>query len=173
MKQLSLHPSLKHCPEFGGDLLKGVRKSTRPISIKNSMHTTLRANEVGSSFLLPRNIRLIRQAISSLSNLYGVRVYESSINSNHLHLLTKTRTREGYRSFLRTLSGTLAMQLTGAKKGAKLIRKFWAHRPWSRIVQWWRAFKIALNYVIRNQMESTGQIAYVPRNRLRKFPPTG
>ena len=170
MKQLTLHPGLRNSPEFGGDLLKGVRKLARPISTKLSMHTTMRASGVGSSFLLTKNARVIRQAIGTLSKRHGVRVYESSVNSNHLHLLTRSRTREGYRSFLRALSGIIAMRLSGAKKGAALIKKFWASRPWSRIVSWGRAFKIACEYVIRNQMESTGQIAYVPRGKPRFLP---
>ena len=173
MNQLSLHPSLKHCAEFGGELLRGVRKSARPISTRLAMHTTLRANGVGSSFLLPRNATLIRQAIRTLSKRHCVLVYESSVNSNHIHLLTRSRTREGYRFFLRALSGIIAMRLSGAKKGSGLTQKFWAHRPWSRIVQWGWAFKIACDYVIRNQKESIGMIAYVPRRSLRKYPLTG
>ena len=166
MKQMVLHPSLKLDLRYGGDLLLGKRKTARPISTKYAMHTTLRSDEAKGrlSFLLPKNSRLIRHLVATLPTQYGVRVYELSINGNHLHLLTRAMSRKGFKSFLRVLAGMIAMKLTGAKKGNGLLKRFWASRPWSRIVAGWgRAFTIVRSYVLQNQREAHGIIAYAPR----------
>ncbi len=167
MHQMLLHPSLKEVRQFGGDLLKRKRKSARPIATKRAMHTTLRSEWAKGphSFLMAHNAAFIRAKFKALSNQFGICIYESSINSNHLHLLTRAKSREGYKSFLRTLSGAIAMKITGARKGAGLGKRFWLGRPWSRIIAWGKAFTIAKNYVIQNSLESLGIIAYMPRAR--------
>ena len=175
MRQMLLHPSLKEARSFGGELLKGHRKSARPVATRLAMHTTLRSEHaVGMlSFLMPNNARFIRALLKTFSCRFGICVYESSINSNHIHLLTRAKSREGYKSFLRVLSGAIAMKLTGARKGTALAKKFWAGRPWSRIVAWGRAFFVAKKYVIQNRFESCGIIAYIPRKNkgVRAGPP--
>ncbi len=157
--------SLKKVREFGGDLINGKRKSARPIATKRPMHTTLRSEWAKGphSLLMAGNVAFIRARLKALSAQFGICIYEYSINSNHLHLLTRAKSREGYKSFLRALSGVIAMKITGAKKGARLVEKFWLGRPWSRIIDWGRAFFIAKKYVIRNHPESIGIISYTPR----------
>jgi len=170
MRQMVLDRSMKLETRYGGDLLRGKRKTARPISTKYAMHTTLRSDEAKGqlSLLLPKNARFIRHLVGSLATQYGVRVYELSVNSNHIHLLTRAMSREGFKSFLRVLAGMIAMKLTGAKKGNSLLKRFWASRPWSRIVSGWgRAFAIARNYVLQNQLEADGIIAYTLRNGLQ------
>ncbi len=148
--------------QFGGELLIGKRKVARPISTKHAMHTTLRS-ETHRSFLLPKNAAVIRNCLVLNAKKFGIQIYEYSINSNHIHLLTRARSRHGFKAFLKALSGMIAMKLSGSKKGRSLKSRFWALRPWSRIVVWGRAFINAKNYVIRNQLESTGIIRYTPR----------
>ncbi len=162
-----LHSSLKQKSYFGGELLIGKRKTVRPVSTKYSMHTTMHSSQARGvySFLLPKNTRVIRETIFMVANRFGIQVYDFSINSNHLHLLTRARTRHGYQAFLRVLSATIVMKLTGGRKGNELTKSFWDVRPWSRIVAWGKAFFTVKNYVIRNQLESLGRIAYQPREK--------
>ena len=63
------------------------------------------------------------------------------------------------------LSSKIALRIAGAKKGAKLLKKFWDHIPWSRIVEWGKAFFAARDYVEQNEMESHGVVRYKRRKR--------
>jgi len=42
--------------------------------------------------------------------------------------------------------------------------KFWDYRPWTRIVEWKKAYSIAKDYVIQNHLEAMGLVPYKPRN---------
>ena len=170
MRQMVLHPSLSRVGAFGGELLLGKRKSARPVATRRPMHTTLRSEHaIGNrSFLMPHNSRVIRSLMKSLCSRFGIRVYEYSINSNHIHLLTLAKTRQGYKSFLRAFSGAVAMKMTGARKGTGLAKRFWAARPWSRIVAWGKAFLVARKYVMQNHFESIGVIPYTHRGVRRQ-----
>jgi hypothetical protein len=52
----------------------------------------------------------------------------------------------------------------------KLTKKFWDYRPFSRVVEWSKAYRIAKDYVLLNQLEGLGIIPYQP-NRLRQLTP--
>jgi len=52
---------------------------------------------------------------------------------NHLHLLARARRRADFQSFLRDLGGSLAIAVTGARKGNR-IGRFWDKLAWSRVV---------------------------------------
>ncbi len=83
---------------FGGDLLHKKRKSQRPLSKKDSIHFVLRSTwAMGpNSFLAKRNHNAIRHIILKFSKKFGVRIYQQSINSNHLHLLLRITNRTLY-----------------------------------------------------------------------------
>ena len=123
------------------------------------MHTVIRSHY--------RTLRRHKKELSTLLNTqckyWAIKLYKVSINSNHIHLATKVEHRDDYKNFIRTFSALSARLVTGAKKGKKLSKKFWALKPFSRIVEWGRAINTLLNYITQNQFEAEGQIAYVPR----------
>ena len=63
---------------------------------------------------------------------------------------------------MRALTGTIAMKATGSSKVNALKQKFWDYRPWSRIVEWKRAYSIAKDYVIQNHLEVLGLVSFRP-----------
>ena len=65
---------------------------------------------------------------------------------------------------MRAISGIIALKVTGTNKLKSLKQKFWDYRPWSRIVDWKKAYSIAKDYVIQNHLEAIGYIAHKPRN---------
>lgn len=90
-----------------------------------------------------------------------MKLIEYSNNFNHLHLLVKFPSRAIYLRFIRSLTGSIAMAATGAKKLkalALLVGKkgSWDYRPFSRVVKSYRGYKIAKDYVVLNQLEAAG-----------------
>ncbi len=172
MQQLLLSDNFRIPAQFGGECLNGQRKNRRPFSSKDALHVVMRSTLAtgGRSFLLPRNANYIRNQIDACSKRFGIRVYRFSINSNHTHFLLRARKKRDLTGFLRVFSGKVASFIMGAKKGSPLQVPFWQYRPFSRIVAFGRAFKIALGYVVRNELESLGLIPYSDRQTRKATP---
>ena len=112
-QQLSfIKPQLKF---FGGILLNGRRKETRPLSSKDSIHFVLRSSwAMGSdSFLASRNRRFVDLLITRFAKKFGVKIYQRAIQTNHIHLLLKITNRTLYKAFIRALSGKIASHVMG------------------------------------------------------------
>lgn len=161
MKQLHL---LKAQPSaYGGQLLKTRkgRSRGRPLATKSSMHLVLRSSLAKGewSFRRPKNQAKIRSLLKKFSERYGVRILSLANVGNHLHLHLQLTRRDGYRPFIRALTGAMAMAITGvnrwtAKIGKKL--RFWDYRPFTRIVVGFRALLGLRDYIRINQLEGEG-----------------
>lgn len=148
-QQLSLF-HLKQQLVFGGELLKGKRKSIRPLSTKHAIHLVLRCDRA----ILKRHEREIAQIWKKFKRRFGVRNYESSVNSNHIHAVIRIHSRATYNQFIQAFCGTVARQI-----GIK-----WIYRPFTRILSGWgKAFQHAKSYVQMNWLETWGLVAYQPR----------
>lgn len=176
-KQFKLNQNdFKKVQAFGGSLLKKAKNRTsRPISTKHAMHLVLRANykpRLGG-FLEKRNRQITERTLARLAQKYGVKIYQMALNSNHIHLLVKLSNRRAYAAFIRSLTGTIALKISKASKLKALNKKFWEYRPFTRIVDGFKAFSIAKDYVLLNQLEAFGampyqlqRLKYVSRDRL-------
>ncbi|MBN1113804.1 MAG: transposase, partial [Oligoflexia bacterium] len=139
------------------------------------MHITLRSSMAkgGRSFLSKDKVARIRDIINRHAKLFDIRLYDFSINSNHIHLLLKLQYRDAYSKFIRSVSGRIARIALDAEKGsAKLteqIKKFWDTRPFSRIVSWGRDYLNTFYYLFENSLEAGGFIKY--RDRKNKGSP--
>ena len=164
-KQLLLDDSFIFSPFHGGEYAMGKRKKARPISTKKPIHLTLRSScAVGVySFRTKRNREFITALVRSLSRKWGIRIYEFSINSNHLHFAVRALTRKGFQNFLRTLGSQIATFVTGARKGRPFGKRFFDLPAFTRIAQWGKAFERLKAYVIQNVLEASGVISYRPR----------
>ncbi|MEK6555801.1 MAG: transposase [Bdellovibrionota bacterium] len=157
MKQQTLFKMKDYSSEFGGDLLAGRRKTARPLSNKNPLHLVLRADtKKFGSFLKHR--ALIERHLKNFAAQFDGRIYKQALVSNHIHLVLLFRTRASYTNFIRAFCGTIA----------RLLKVKWLKRPWSRILAWGRAYKIALAYVKQNHREAMGEILYQNRRRLNR-----
>lgn len=137
---------------FGGALAVGVRKTTRPVSTKQTMHLVLRSEMAKGrySLLLPKNARLFHHLMSIYANRFDIRIYNFAIVGNHAHLLVRAKSRRGFQNFLRVFPGQLAQRLTKSVRGMPLKRRFWSLIAFSRIVQWGKSFEIANKYITKN-----------------------
>ena len=161
--------------DFGGTGRTGAKgnpRERRPISVKRPMHLVMRSSiAVGEkSFLRTRYAKRIEEFIrrSALEN--GVKIYRYANSGNHLHLLVMPRSRDAFNAFSRVVTGLIARVILGAEKGQGKGVKFWDARPFSRILEWGRKFKIVSDYLLKTTLESLGFIPFVRRRNGKIVP---
>jgi REP element-mobilizing transposase RayT len=139
----------KETAEHGGNLNKGKRKSTRPFSSKRPIHLILKAE--GNIF---DDRSIIISTAASLSNRFGLRIYDLAPGHDHLHLVMKAPSREAYNKFIRALTGVIARTLG---------KNMWAQAPYTKIATWGRQYRNLQNYMEQNREEVLGKRVYKPR----------
>jgi REP element-mobilizing transposase RayT len=154
MKQIEFgfFQNSKIAPAFEGELLKGKRKSKRPLSTKAPMHLILRSSQ--SKVFRPTNQRL-EKLIHRTAKESGVGIYELAINWSHIHFVIKIQRRENYVKFIRVLTSRLAMAVQKIEAPLK-TQKLFTLRPFTRILHWGRDFKNTLEYLGLIQLEAAG-----------------
>jgi len=172
-KQLHFHSqSIKKMRQFGGSLLKQSNaKTARPLSTKHAMHVVLRSSQAKGEWSLRslKNQKTVEKITRNLAKKYGIKIYEYANVGNHLHLLIKLGNRFTFAPFIRSLSGSIALKVTGSNKLKALKEKFWDFRPWTRILEWKKAYSIAKDYVIQNHLEAIGCISYKSRDDRKHY----
>jgi REP element-mobilizing transposase RayT len=164
----AFRPRLEH----GGDLRKKRRKLARPIDPKRAMHVTFRSEKAQGelSLLHSKNAKRVNQEVRKIAARNGIRVYEYANSGNHLHLLIRGKRRIDIQNFLRAIGSRVSQIVTGSTKGYAFGR-FWDGLAYTRIVQWGRDFKNAVNYVLQNFFEAEGVLDYMPRNPCKRRRP--
>jgi REP element-mobilizing transposase RayT len=86
---------------------------------------------------------------------HGIWVLNLAIQGNHIHLYVQLTSGRGYRRFIRAVTGAIALAvLRGRKLGH---RRFWARRPFSRIILGGPAAEDRVHrYVEINKLEAAG-----------------
>ncbi len=171
-KQTSLLAKEKSA--YGGDLLKtrAGRRGARPLSTRETIHLVLRSTKAKGewSFRRPRNHSHVNRIIEKFSVIYGVRVISMANVGNHLHLQIKLSNRFTYKPFIRAVTAAIAMAVTGRNRWTRAAmaakhtnrvkksrdEKFWDRRPFTRIVESFKAWLSLKDYVRINQLEGAG-----------------
>ncbi len=149
---------------FGGEFLKNSNaKCQRPLSFKNPIHLVLRSSLAKGSFSLLKCDKSIRNIFIKQSKKFGVKVYRFANAGNHLHLIILPRSRDAYRSFIRSVTGLVARLVLGIQRGNSKKARFWDKRPFTRVASWGKDFQGLCNYLLRNTLEAIGFIPYKPR----------
>jgi REP element-mobilizing transposase RayT len=139
-------PRVKKHQAFGGTLLKKAKnRHDRPVSSKHPMHLVLKSTQAKGRFGFGTsvNAKKIRSIVDDHCTRYGVKKIQYSNNFNHLHLMVKFPSRRIYLKFIRSLTASIALAVSGASKLKSLKsifggKKFWDFRPYSRVVFGWR-----------------------------------
>lgn len=142
---------------FGGSLLRGKRKSRRPLCSKRAQHLVLKANDLqkrfpGVSFVRAR--AMVTKILKYQAEKHHVQVHALSVNWNHCHLAIKFQRREDYIRFIRAVTGHLTVSLSHFFK--KPLKGLFDLRPYTRVVEWGRSYKNLLRYIQINIFESEG-----------------
>ena len=160
----------------GGTLYrKSGGRCPRPLDTKNSMHLVLRSSKARGewSFLRPKNKELINGKLFQFSNKFGVKVLSLANVGNHLHFHLRLTNRHTYRPFIRALTASIAMGVTGRSRWNKGRQnacgsghqrlKFWDLRPFTRVLQGFQSDMALGRYLEINKLEGLG----VPRELAR------
>ena len=134
--------------------------------LSNDFNTPIKFSSALHQKRLKKNKALVSQLLCETAEKFQVKVYNNSLNSNHIHLLVKAPTQKSLHDFLRVLTGQIAQRMTGAVRGKKNKVSFWLRPAWKRIVHWGRDFFNLHRYIYQNQLETLGLIPYQPRGRL-------
>jgi REP element-mobilizing transposase RayT len=171
---------------FGGDLLRGRRKSARVFDPKRPLHVVLRSSCSTGPQSLKRFDRKISEILNRQCEVHGVRVYARANAGNHLHFVLKAASRRALRAFLKAVCGLIARKVTGSERGsarassigstsrrqrrasfeASIGDRFWDARPFSRVVAWGRDFAGVKNYLHLNRVEALGFSRHESRGML-------
>lgn len=154
----------KRSSSYGSDLLKTRkgREGGRPLDTKNTMHLVLRSTKARGdwSFKKAKNEKKINALVKKFSEKYGVKILSLANVGNHLHFHIKLGSRHTYKPFIRALTASIAMAITGASRWNPLYKdsndKFWDRRPFTRVVQSFKAFLTLKSYIHINQIEGFG-----------------
>ena len=142
--------------EFGGSLLKGRRKSIRPLSTRVPIHLVLRSENKRAYKALAYGSNTNRKILCVVAKRFQIRILDVVFNHNHVHLVIRIPSRESYNGFIRLLTSRLA-QFAKLKKG-ELFR----FRPYTRLLSWGREMKTISNYMKKNYVEAIGSIEVLP-----------
>jgi len=109
------------------------------------MHLVLRSSKARGewSFRKTANAKKINAAVNKFSNKFGVKILSVANVGNHLHFHLQFKNRLAYRPFIRALTASIAMAISGLsrwKKKASAADRFWDYRPFTRIIQSFRGF---------------------------------
>jgi hypothetical protein len=141
------------------------------------MHLVLRSSKAKGewSFRHGENPSKIRALTKKFAARYGVKVLSAANVGNHLHFHIKLGNRLTYRPFIRALTAAIAMAVTGRNRwtqaandaaasatlkspapGGRKRLRFWDYRPFTRVVESFRAFLNLRDYLKINELEGYG-----------------
>jgi hypothetical protein len=150
-----------------------------PTPFKAPLHLVLKSDFAFGSRSLLRHRPLVDKIITKARKRFHIRVYETAVVSNHIHLVVKGYTRCDLQNFFRLVAGHIAQELLritpilaserpkpgGAPAGREKDNKFWQSRIYSRVLTWGREYISVKRYVFQNAQEALGLIAYKARAR--------
>ena len=156
------HLFRKKDTSYGGKLLRTRqgRMGGRPLTTKKSMHLVLKSSRANGLWSFSRHQGKIRQIVDRFAHKYGVQILSRANVGNHLHFHLKLSNRHTYRAFIRAITASIAMAVTGASRWNPLCNmiegRFWDFRPFTRVVQGFRDFLNLQDYIQVNQLEACG-----------------
>ena len=158
MKQLSLFRE-KHIGEHGGQLHAGKRKKRRPPAQNKPAHLILKSQTILEIGGFKNHEKILRSSLLKYSQTYNIKIYETAICSNHIHLCLLSPSTVLFKNFLRTITGQIAFQIKQIFPELKK-KSFWESRPYTKVINWEQQFDRVLDYIEKNQLETQGWIEY-------------
>ncbi len=165
-------------------------RGQRPLSSKEPLHLVFKVNRERlrhRSLRSHQSFSLIQQIVKKYAHRFGVKVEQISIQGDHCHLLIRAPRRSRYQHFFRVVAGQVAQRfqreglLFGLRTGLRVelsvkrvtgtprVRiaekkrkgtRLWKHRPFTRVVRGFRAYRIVRDYIQLNEQEARGKIRY-------------
>ncbi|MEK2688080.1 transposase [Bdellovibrio sp. GT3] len=173
MKKLRLDdPRLHATHAHGGTLFKKARyRCRRPLSTKKPMQVVLRSSQaIGSlSFRKAKNWKQIETLCRKFAQKYQIKIETFANGGNHLHLSIRLKNKNNYAPFIRSLTGAIALKVTGANRNQKNALKFWDFRPFTAQLE--KAKHSLKNYVSIDLLKDLGVIPRIGILGYQEWPP--
>jgi REP element-mobilizing transposase RayT len=157
---------------FGGGLRCTHPTKARPFSKKCDIHVVIKSSYAKGelSFLKAYNRKEIQVIIEKYAKRFYITLKRSVNVGNHIHLLIHAQTAEMLRRFLRAITAMIARHVTRSKKGnPSNYESFWDARPFTRLVNWGKAYETILHYLSLNSLEAIGFTKVMAREYLKTF----
>ena len=159
-------------------------RGRRPLSCKEPLHTVFKINKQAlryRSLRSPQTFLLIQKIVTKYALHFFVKVEQISIQHDHIHILIRTSRRSLFHHFFRVVAGQMAQRFekegllngrvtdtpkTGLRRALCSMKhkiQLWKHRPFSRVVRGYKAYKVVRNYIQLNEKEVLGAIKYQPQ----------
>jgi REP element-mobilizing transposase RayT len=145
MRQTNFNFIKDYKKEFGGSLLTGKRKSKRPLTTKSPIHLILKTD--GRKLLSPK-VKTLEKIVRNECHKRKIRIYDLSLNWNHMHMLIQLSDKQSYIGFIRNITSKMVLFLGG---GAKGLFRF---RPYTKIISWGKQFDQTYRYQKLNKLEA-------------------
>jgi hypothetical protein len=97
---------------------------------------------------------VIHQETKRLAAKFGIKIYDTALAKDHLHLVFTILSRKDYIAFIRAVTGLLAR---------KLGKGLWQLLPFSRVSHWGKAYRALRKYLEQNRLEAAGIQPYKKR----------
>lgn len=155
----------KQSLSFGGSLLKNSHaRVARPLNSKEFVHIVLKSEIAVGDLRLTRKKDHVEAIIKSQLDRFKIKVKNMAIASNHIHILILFKSRRLYFCWIRRITGLIARLMLNAEKGKPSLKKFWTHRPFTRVVFWGIDLRGVAAYIEKNELEAIGFTNYIPRH---------
>lgn len=167
----------KHQLSHGGELRKKqLGRGARPLSTKEPIHAVFKIERLRlrhRSLRAPQNFKLVLQIVEKYAQYFAVKIEQFSVQNDHVHLLIRTSRRRQFHHFFRVVAGQIAqrfekeglLSLNNCMKNCKMTdtpkapKSLWRHRPFTRVVRGWRAYRIIRNYIQLNEKKYGAKFA--------------
>jgi len=123
-------------------LLKGKRKTKRPLAFNKTNHLVFKAN---NSFLLLKNTGQVETTLFHYARRFSLIIYAFAIQADHIHINFRVGTRIQYNRWIRTVTPIISILIPKLK---------WRYRPYTRLTNWGKDFRGLKNYLTKNTGEA-------------------
>lgn len=162
MKQISF---FKQSLSYGGNESLGKKHVMRPLCSKRVLHMVLKSSDLENRFpgvSLTKGRNIISEILEEKATKHNIKIYEYSINFNHMHLALKFKRRKDYVRFIRAVTSHIVIALS--RFFDICLTGLFDLSPWSRVVAWGRSFKSLIDYININKLEAERLISRLKQN---------
>jgi putative transposase len=140
--------------DHGGDI-KNPQKRQRPLSVKDSMHIVIRSSQAKGPWSFKKYQQDIYDILEKFADKHFIEIKSYANVGNHIHMHIKLFKRKSFAPFIRAITAAIMIKVTGFCKWRPKPEgfQFWDHRPFSRVVKSYQAFKNLMDYIQINTLE--------------------
>ncbi len=139
---------------YGGETVRGKRKTARPFAAKKWTHIVLKSDIARHNISLCAGSHriTISHILREKARQFGVLIGDAVIMPDHVHIKACSSSRVCFQRFLRTITGCIARTLTGAKRGSK-FGSFWRELAYTRVLKTFKEILYLTGYFTANRIE--------------------